>query len=69
MFTTWIKPSVTEIEWNISSYGVSEYVTDIYMWQTYICDRHINHNEDNMEAPEDARKEVGPELNTNEADN
>jgi len=50
---------VTEIEWNIPSFGVTEYVTDIYIY----------HNEDNMEAPLDARKEVGPELNTNKTDN
>lgn len=48
---------MTEIGQNISSCGVTEYVADIY------------HNEDNMEAPYSARKEVGPELNTNKTDN
>jgi hypothetical protein len=50
---------VNEIEWDISSCGVTEHVTDIYtvMKTTWKLHKMLG------------RKEVGPELNTNKTDN
>ena len=52
---------MTEIEWDISACGV--------FFCHCICDRHKYHNDNNVEAPLDARKEVGPDVNTEKAEN